>query len=216
MKLSDCSGFTLVELLLACTLSLLLLSGLATVYTSVKNNNRLQQYLLDLQESGRFAVMLLNQRIRQAGYVACMGGEPVKQDQAIVGYDSDHLPAELQNQVIAGTDAVLINSCVDNKWVSMAYYIGDTHRRNNLGKPILGLFQKPLTADRAELVAGVEQMKISYGLAVNDISGLVYFPAAQVTDWQKVRGVQIELEITSNDQRIHRPWSFYISLRERS
>ena len=98
----------------------------------------------------------------------------------------------LQNQAIPGTDIVVIHSCVSNSQISqnaelmsMAYYIGDTHRTNRQGQPVFGLFQKSLEGgERMELAAGVEQMQILYGLAINPQAVLVYYPAGQVEDWQ--------------------------------
>jgi type IV pilus assembly protein PilW len=153
---------------------------------------------------------------------------------AIIGYDSNSaLPPALQNQVISGTDSFVVTSCVSNSQLSenteltsMAYFIGDTNRKNSLGMPILALFQKPLDGDRDELVTGVEQMKVLYGLKSDQADVLDYFTASQVTDWQKVRGLQIDLTINSiepvlpknssaQDLLLHKNWSTYISLRER-
>lgn len=228
-------GFSLLELFIACSLGLLVTSGLISIYLSVSSNHKLVQVLSDLQESGRFALTILNQRIRTAGFVGCDDNlQPVNQEQAIVGYDHGHLPDELKNQVVAGTDAVVILSCENNSTISedshitqMAYYIGDTHRWNSQGRKILALFQKPLGSDRIELVAGIEQMQILYG-PENKI-------AAQVENWADVRSVKIDLLINSiepalkksqsyyfhhqmvnsDDYLIHKPWSTYITLRER-
>lgn len=237
------NGFTLLELLVASALSIVLMGGLITIYLSIKTNNNLQQALTNLQESGRFALYILNQRIRVAGLVNCKNkSDPVDQDQAIIGYDSSNLPYELQDQVESGTDAVVINSCSDNSSISlntqltqMAYFIGDTYRKNSQGQRILALFQKPLNGDRIELVQGVEQMQNLYGVVVSGVTGLAYYPAKLIDDWKKVRIVQINLlmnsvepiltkpqsynfnmqEIRPSDLLIHQPWSTDINLRER-
>ncbi len=244
MKKSSNAGFSLLEWLVASALSTLIISGLITIYLGIKTNNNRQQSLMDLQDSGRFAVTILNQRLRLAGFIGCVNSaNPVDQNQAIIGYSSDLLPTPLQNQVVPGTDALVINSCMSNSQisqntalVSMAYYIGDTGRTNKTGQPILALFQKPLDGDRDELVAGVEQMQILYGVAGGPDGLLIYYPAGQVVDWQTVRGLQIDLLINSidsvlttpaayyfqgkqvlpRDLLIHKEWSTYIFLRERA
>ena len=239
------TGFSLLELLVASALSTLVIAGLIPIYIGIKTNSQYQHALMDLQDSQRFAQILLSQRIRAAGFVGCAdASNPVEQSQAIVGYDNNTLPAALQNQVVSGTDAVSIRSCLSQSQISqnaqlanMAYYVGDTYRTNQQGQPVLALFQKPLdSGDRVELVAGVEQMQIRYGIAGNSAaSPLTYYTAAQITDWRAVRSLQIELltnsidpflkkpqtyyfngeSITPNDLLLHKPWSVYVSLRER-
>jgi type II secretory pathway pseudopilin PulG len=239
------SGFSLLELLIASALSTLICAGLITVYLSVKTNNNQQQVLTDLQDTERFLQNFLNQRLRMAGFVGCVNSaNPVDQNQAVIGYSSTGpLPAALQNQAIPGTDIVVIHACVSNSQISqntelmsMAYYIGDTHRTNRQGQPVFGLFQKSLEkGERVELAAGVEQMQILYGLAVNPQGLLGYYPAAQVENWQAVRGVQIDLLLnsiddtlpkpqtyyfhgqmrTADDLLLHKPVSTYVALRER-
>lgn len=237
------SGFSLLEWLIASALSLLIADGLMMAYLGIKTNYSREQTIIDLQDSARFAVTYLHQRIRQAGWAGCAdSANPVHQAQAIQGYDSSTaLPSVLQNQMLPGTDAVVINSCVDDQKLSqdtqlksIAYYIGDTGRVNLQGQPIWGLFQKPVDGDRDELVAGVEQMRILYGAAHSE-NKLTYYTAAAVPDWQQVRGLQIDLLFNSidavlrqpqpyyfNGQTIiaddllwHQSWNTYIDLRER-
>lgn len=235
-------GLSLLELLIASALGTLVIAGLISIYLSIKSNSNRQQVLMEMQDAGRFAVMLLNQRIRTAGFVGCAdAAHPVDQDQAIMGYSSNLLPSFLQNQVVPGTDAVVIRGCVsltqiaeNSQVVSMAYFIGDTHRTNAQGQPILALFQKPMDGDREELAPGVEQMQILYG--AGNPPGFAYYAAAQVVDWQSVRSLRIDLLINSidnllthpqtyyfhgrmilpNDLLWHNAWSTSIGLRERS
>ncbi len=239
------AGFSLLELLIASAFCTLICAGLITVYLSVKTSNNQQQVLTDLQDTERFVQNFLNQRIRMAGFTGCINSaDPVDQNQAVIGYSGNGpLPAALQNQVIPGTDIVVIRSCLSNsqisqntELVSMAYYIGDTHRTNLQGQPVFGLFQKPLeNGERMELAAGVDQMQILYGLNANPQGLLAYYPAAQVENWQTVRGVQIDLllnsidavltkpqtyyfhgqMLTADDLLFHKPVSTYIALRER-
>ena len=244
MKRWQLSGFTLLEIVISIALSSIIIAGIITLYLAIKNDNNRQQAIIDLEDSARFAQLVLNQRIRTAGYVGCSNPDnPVDQQQAITGYDSEHLPSELQNQVIAGTDAVVIHSCVSRSdisnnaaLVSMAYFIGDTHRTNHQGQHILALFQKPMDSDRVELAEGIEQMKILYGVPQTSNSELTsYLSAAQVTNWLTVRSVQIDYLLNSvepmltkpqeyyfngqtqiaTDLLIHQPWQIYVTLRER-
>src|SRR5262249_2128375 len=72
----------------------------------------------------------------------------------------------------------------------------------------LALFQKPTDGNREELIAGVEQMQILYGVAAQAGGDLVYYPAAQVSDWQTVKSVQIDLLLNSIDAVLTHPQSY--------
>ena len=61
-------GFTLVEIMIAVTLSLFLISGLVQIYSSNKKSAFVQSELARMQENQRFAVDFLNREIRMAGY----------------------------------------------------------------------------------------------------------------------------------------------------
>ena len=64
-------GFSLVELMIALTVSLLLLVGLSTVLVNTRQANRLQTGLQQLNENGRYAIELMTRDLRMAGYYGC-------------------------------------------------------------------------------------------------------------------------------------------------
>lgn len=64
-------GFSLVELMVAISISLILLVGLIQVFISSKRSYNIQDSIARMQENGRYAVGLLSDDIRLAGY---MGG----------------------------------------------------------------------------------------------------------------------------------------------
>ncbi len=64
-------GFSLVELMIALTVSLLLLVGLSTVLVNTRQANRLQTGLQQLNENGRYAIELMARDLRMAGYYGC-------------------------------------------------------------------------------------------------------------------------------------------------
>lgn len=238
-------GFTLLELLIAMAISSLLMLGFSVVYISVKNNYRLQQGLSTVAESGRFATYLLNQRIRLAGFKDCneLSDDGVDQSQAIHGYDSENVPSWLHGQVVAGSDVVVIGSCVnntsftqDNQFKLTAYYLGNTGRKNSQGKKILALYQKSKNEYRQELVAGLSQLKFTYGIGDESSGNIVaYQSVKQMSNWRKVKSVALEFLIDSvepvlkrpqaytfnghsimpQDLLLYKPWSTYITLRER-
>lgn len=65
---SKVHGFTLVEIMLAITLSLILIAGVVQVYLSSKTSFQVQNQLARLQENQRISVDFLQRDIRQAGF----------------------------------------------------------------------------------------------------------------------------------------------------
>ena len=61
-------GFTLVEVMVAITISMFLIGGLVQIYSSSKKSSLLQQSLASFQESQRFALDLLSRDLRMAGF----------------------------------------------------------------------------------------------------------------------------------------------------
>jgi len=64
-------GFTVVELMVAMVISLLLLGGVVTIFTSSKSTYERVERLSRTQESGRFALDAIVRDIRSAGYMGC-------------------------------------------------------------------------------------------------------------------------------------------------
>jgi type IV pilus assembly protein PilW len=61
-------GFSLLELMTALTIGLLLLAGLATVFSNSSNSNKEMKRTSEQIENGRYAIELLTQDFRHAGF----------------------------------------------------------------------------------------------------------------------------------------------------
>lgn len=220
-------GFSLIEILISTVLGLILLAGLTQIYLSLKSTYQLQHGLNTIQETGRFVTYFLNQNIRLAGYADCQNSNQlVAQADAIHGYNSNAIPGFLAaNHVVKGTDIIVIKRCdkINGaiKFLTIAYFIADTQKKNQQGLPILGLYQKRMfpgsSPDTIEIASGVENMQIKYGLP--DATGkdiAQYVTANQINDiaWDKVRSVAISL-VLSSDRSLHKEWNTYVTLRER-
>jgi len=70
---SSQSGLSLLELLVAMVLSIALLGGVITMFTSSKGTYEVNSRLARVEENGRFAMQSIVQPIRGAGYVGCTG-----------------------------------------------------------------------------------------------------------------------------------------------
>lgn len=68
------NGFTIVEIMVAITLSAILIAGVIQVYLSSKESFRVQSELARLQESQRIAMEFLQRDISKAGFVAFPNG----------------------------------------------------------------------------------------------------------------------------------------------
>jgi len=194
-------GFSLVELLIASTLGLMLMGALIEVYLSTKNTLQAQEALSHIQENARYAIYILNQKIRMAGFSNCIDSN-----------SSFRLSGFMGRGVVANTDAILIGACIPFKnkirFMKTAYYIGNTRRKNQTGNIIFALYRKTIPGRRQELVPNVESMKIQYGIANH------YLRAGQVRDWKAVHSVKITLLFNSGSRAIQKKWHTYITLRE--
>ena len=64
-------GLSLIELMVAITLSLILTLGVVQIFSSSKQSSRVQNELARLQENARFALDVLSRDIRMAGQLGC-------------------------------------------------------------------------------------------------------------------------------------------------
>ncbi len=67
-------GVTLVELMIAITISLIIAIGISSIYASSKRSFKLQEEFSRLQENGRFAINHITRFVRSAGYSGCASG----------------------------------------------------------------------------------------------------------------------------------------------
>jgi len=65
-------GFSLIELLIAMTLGLVLLTGMIAVFSSNKRSSELNTAMANIQENARFALSALGEDIRMSGYQGCL------------------------------------------------------------------------------------------------------------------------------------------------
>ncbi|MNZ44031.1 hypothetical protein D3C78_616500 [compost metagenome] len=93
---------------------------------------------------------------------------------------------------------------------SITYFIRDTGRQTASGQPIRALWverrfanRSDATATAVELVEGVEDMQIEYGVATGgSMVANDYLTANAVTDWRKVVSVRFSLLLQSVESRV--------------
>ncbi len=64
-------GFSLVEIMVALTVSLILMAGVGQLYVSSKQSYRFSESLSRLQENGRYAIEAMTKELRMIGYQGC-------------------------------------------------------------------------------------------------------------------------------------------------
>lgn len=65
-------GLTLIELMIAVVLGIFITGGMIQIFTSSKQNYRVQENLSRLQENGRFAMDFIARDVRMASYWGCV------------------------------------------------------------------------------------------------------------------------------------------------
>lgn len=78
-------GWTLVELMVGTAVGLLILAGIFQIYTAAKHSYDVQTRIAEIQDVGRFAIDLLSQDIRQAGYWGLLNINLAGSDGVLVG-----------------------------------------------------------------------------------------------------------------------------------
>lgn len=118
------AGLSLVELMIAVTLSLILSLGIIQIFSSSKQTSRVQNALARLQENARFALDILSRDIRMAGQLGCNSNAHVTDSSngnlgpfsnGIRGYDYNEATDDIKltadgslNNVIDGTDVIMV------------------------------------------------------------------------------------------------------------
>lgn len=68
---SNQTGLTLIEIMVAITISLLLLGGLIQIVVGNKQTYKVQDAMARVQENGRFSLHFLSKDVRMAGFMGC-------------------------------------------------------------------------------------------------------------------------------------------------
>ena len=104
----DQHGFSLVELLIAMTLGLILISGVIVVFVGSKRSSDIASAMSDLQENGRFALNAMASDVRMAGYQGCLDVNAG----AVTVIAKDPPTADLRKTAVSGS---IVQS--DNSWL---------------------------------------------------------------------------------------------------
>ncbi|MBF0126574.1 MAG: PilW family protein [Magnetococcales bacterium] len=117
-------GFTLIEIMIALTIGLVLISGMLKILSSTRQTYLLNENISRLQENARFAMEVISREIRMAGYWGCVSNvTPINVlntpnayswafNRKVRGYDHASpatFPAAFQSDALAGSDAIVLS-----------------------------------------------------------------------------------------------------------
>ena len=114
------SGLTLVELMIAMTISAILMIGISNIYSSSKQAYKINDEYSILQENARLAFRFLTQDIRMAGYIGCAWSTGTNVDSTL---DTASLTADQQdfiNGFGTGLDGYEANSTGPNSTLDLS------------------------------------------------------------------------------------------------
>lgn len=215
-------GFGLVEILIASTLGIVILTALIQAFLTIKHTIKTQTAYDEVQENGRFAVFFLNRVVHNAGFNACDTINHFR----LEGFSAKQVPTSWPIKPKYDTDVLIAGQCQEidhsEQFVKTAYYIAKTRYGTHAGTHAgshagshgesYALFARRENKQRQELVANVNSMTILYGIGdANDIEQ--YKHANQITDWQEVKSVDIALSLKDAKQKIIKEWHSYVALR---
>jgi type IV pilus assembly protein PilW len=208
------SGFTLVEIMIAISLSLLMLAGIMQISLANKESSRLQRNMSFIQENTRTAMAILSEDIRMAGFYtddnpdARILTEPAPFNNVVAsttdttvavtadggGADNDQLTLsyESDSDCLGQGTPEATNAPISGNRFAVNHYFIRNQRLMCLGNG---------NAAPQPLVEGVESLQILYGENTdgNPQSANRYVQAQQVGDMQNVVSVRIGMRLISRE-----------------
>ncbi len=151
---------------------------------------------------------------------------------AITHTVSDNTSNSLSTAYTAGSHVM--------RYIYYAFYIKNTGRTNADGQPVYALVRQDVNGNETEIVDGVEQMRVRYGVDSNsDKTADTYQTATEVNNgnnWNNVISFKINLlfatvenvqnkpqsylfdgqTLTPTDRKLRREWETFITIRNRA
>lgn len=210
-------GFSLIEVMVSITLSLILLAGVLQIFLNTKNMYNLGSGFSQLQENGRFTSAYLARTIRFAGYRSTpTAGNFTAMDSiypATAPYisgtnntgqnGSDTLTIRYQGSGDGagnpdGTMKDCLNRPIDANTISTNTF--SLTANNELQCQAVNANASPSSSTQI-LINGVENMHVLYGEDLNNDNTADRYVAANFAslDWTKVVSVRLSLLLKSDD-----------------
>ena len=205
------NGFTLVELMVAMTLGLLIVLGVIQVMMSNQISYRTNDELSRIQENGRFALDLLANDIRMAGYqgqvntadsihfflnTVCdlydpctKNGDGISSDRIAIQFDPEN------DRDCTGSSANISAKDI----IANVYFITKKNAVSTLKCRGWNASKNQWVASAQPLLDGIDNMQLLYGVKGNDgIEG--YVSADRVGDWSALQAVRVALLVSNGHE----------------
>lgn len=189
-------GISLIEIMVAITISLILLAGISQIFLSSKTSYNLQDGMGRLQENARYALDVLNRSVGMAGYTESI--TPIDafnttntQDNVSTNSDLDFTVANGKASDVIEVNYTSATDCLGNATGGQA-----TDRFYINGSDLMCLGNGSNTP--GIMAEGVENMQILYGEDTdNDNTANHYVSVGNVVDWTAVVSVRIALLVST-------------------
>lgn len=177
------SGFSLIELMIAMVLGLVLVGALINTFISSNRTYRVQEGLAQSQESARFALEILGQELRMAGYDLPRGQPYLESRNAA---DADSI-----DEVLDTCHSEILRIMEHGASEELYFYIAPDGQS---GINTLYINGQPS-------VEGIEGIQFTYGESDGDDlnSVISYSDSANVSDWGNVIAVRINLLVAGGE-----------------
>jgi len=219
------NGLSLIELMVAITIGLLLLSGVFTIFMSNKQSYRVQENMGRVQENGRFAIDLMARTLRMTGWQGDNVDEWQEGSLSVANSGVQSLTGtnnESTVGILAGSDTItviyqgntdgFVKDCLGND-VPVGVNVQNTFRVNTTAGGVVGATAgtvgqlECVTTNggtvTSALIDGVEGFQIQYGIDTdNNQTANSYVSADNVIDTDDVISVRIILLLMSNADRL--------------
>jgi type IV pilus assembly protein PilW len=207
-------GFTLVELMIAVTISLILLLVITTVFTSTRQVFRVQEENARIQESGRFALEIIGRSIKQAGHadIPFTGSKVSFAGTAITGTDgaagvADTLTVQYDGAVgdrecTNGTQVTAANIAAGSNIIQTHFNLDAANAQLRCAGVIGATPAVPGAPPTGPVILeNIEDLQLLYGIdTVGDQSANQYVAAP--ADWTQVVTARVCVLIRSNQTNI--------------
>jgi type IV pilus assembly protein PilW len=203
-------GLSLIELMIAITLSIFITAAMISLFVNSKQNYRLNENMSRLQENARFAISFLARDIRMSDYRTCVAADRLAT--AIAGTNNTGLNNSDTVTVIWQTNACGATVASDTTIYSI--------QNGSSGAPALF---RSVNGVNTELVEGIENLQILYGEDTDNDDAPNYFvDSASITNMAQAVSVRLtlvartlETNLTTDGGRITRNFTSTVTLRNR-
>lgn len=206
------SGFTFLELLLSMSLLIVLSVAAIKLLLLFKQRAHQQQQLAALQDNIRFADYYLAKVVRMAGLNDCAPNAK----EALQAYPAKIAADLFHTNIKSHTEVLVVGECqgddTASTFIKTAYFIAPTTRKNHAGQTIDGLFEKPLTGRRSELLENVNSIELQFS---TNKAPFTYIALSAVDDWQQVSRMKLLLQFTLANAAKNHPVIWYFAIRKR-